>query len=141
MGERGGLTDISCHLQIPRCYGTFPWASREGRTGTWPYQKSEQTRTRIRVPCQEEVISLQSSAQAEALQPDSYIQDQDTRKTWKEGRVKERKERGKGREVNEVSCSLPVGALWPVVHIRRRPGTKGSQLWPLGLSIGRQAGP
>ena len=47
--------------------------------------------------------------------------------------VKERKERGKGREVNKVSCSLPVGALWPVVHIRRRPGTKGSQLWPLGL--------
>ena len=49
------------------------------------------------------------------------------------GRVKERKERGKGREVNKVSCSLPVGALWPVVCVRRRPGTKGSQLWPLGL--------
>ena len=32
------------------------------------------------------------------------------------GRVKERKERGKGREVNKVSCSLPVGALWPVVR-------------------------
>ena len=27
------------------------------------------------------------------------------------GRVKERKERGKGREVNKVSCSLPVRAL------------------------------
>ena len=48
-------------------------------------------------------------------------------------RVKKRKERGKGREVNKVSCSLPVGALWPVVHIRRRQGTKGSQLQPLGL--------
>ena len=47
--------------------------------------------------------------------------------------VKERKERGKGREVNKVSCSLPVGALWPVVHIRRRPGTTGSQLWLLSL--------
>ena len=64
-GERGGLTNVSCHLQIPRRYGTFPWASREGRTGTWPYQKSDQTRTRIRVLCQEKVISLQSSAQAE----------------------------------------------------------------------------
>ena len=42
----------------------FPWASREGRTGTRPYQKSDQTRTRIQVLCQEEVISLQSSAQA-----------------------------------------------------------------------------
>ena len=64
-GERGGLTDVSCHLQIPRCYRTLPWASREGRTGTRPYQKSEQTKTRIRVLCQEEVISLQSSAQAD----------------------------------------------------------------------------
>ena len=43
------------------------------------------------------------------------------------GRVKE------GREVNKVSCSLPVGALWPVVCVRRRPGTKGFQLRPLGL--------
>ena len=49
------------------------------------------------------------------------------------GRVKERKERGKGREVNEVSCSPPVRALWLVVCVRRRPGTKGSQLRPLGL--------
>ena len=49
------------------------------------------------------------------------------------GRVKERKERGKGKEVNKVSCSLLVGALWPVVHVRRRPGTKGSQLRTLGL--------
>ena len=65
--ERGvkGVALVSCHLQIPRCYGTFPWASREGRTGTRPYQKSDQTRSRIRVLCQEEVISLQSSAQAE----------------------------------------------------------------------------
>ena len=47
--------------------------------------------------------------------------------------VKEREERGKGREATKVSCSLPVRALWPVVHIRKRPGTKGSQLRPLGL--------
>ena len=47
--------------------------------------------------------------------------------------VKERKERGKGREVRKVSCSLPVGALWTVVCVRRRSGTKGSQLQPLGL--------
>ena len=49
-GGRGGAKGVAlqtCHLQIPRRYGTFPWASREGRTGTWPYQKSDQTRTRI----------------------------------------------------------------------------------------------
>ena len=56
-----------------------------------------------------------------------------TRKTGRIGRAKERKERGKGREVNKVSCSLLVGALWPVVSVRRRPGTKGSQFQPLGL--------
>ena len=49
------------------------------------------------------------------------------------GKVKGRKERGKEREMNKVSCSLLIGALWPVVHARRRPGTKGSQLWLLGL--------
>ena len=36
--KRGGLTDVSGHLQTPRHYGTFPWVSREGRTGTRPYQ-------------------------------------------------------------------------------------------------------
>ena len=128
--KRHGLTDISCHLQTPRHYRTFPWASRKGRTGTRPYQKPHQ---KIRVLCQEEVISLLSSAQAEALRPDSCIKDWGTRKTGRIGRAKERTERGKGREVNKVSCSLPVGALWPVVHVRRRPGTKGSQLRLLGL--------
>ena len=82
---------------------------------------------------QEEVISLQSSAQAEALRPDSCVWDWGTTKWGRIGRVKERKERGKGREVNKVSRSLPVGVLWPVVRVRRRPGTKGSQLRPLGL--------
>ena len=41
-GKRGGLTDVSCHLQTPRHYRTFPWASREGRIGTRPYQKPDQ---------------------------------------------------------------------------------------------------
>ena len=41
-------------------------------------------RIRIQVLCQEEVISLQSSAQAEALRPDSCIQDLGTRKKGEE---------------------------------------------------------
>ena len=97
-------------------------------------------RTRIRVLCQEEVIILQSSAQAEGpltrfLRPGPG---EGLEKQGRIGRVKERKERGKGREVIKVSCYLPVGALWPVVHVRRRPGTKGSQLRLLGL-VHRQA--
>ena len=87
----------------------------------------------IRVLCQEEVISLQSSAQAEALRPNSCVQVRGIRKTGRIGRAKERTDRAKGREVDKVSCSLLVGALWPVVCVRRRPETKGSQLRPVGL--------
>ena len=92
--------------------------------------RNHQNRTRIRVLCQEEVISLQSSAQAEALDQIPASRTGGLEKRGRIGRVKERKERGKRRE---VSCSLPVRALWPVVHIRRRPGTKGSQLRLLSL--------
>ena len=82
--KKDGLTDTSRHLQIPRHYGTLSWASREGRTGTWPYQKPDQNRTRIQFLCQEEMTSLQSSAQAEALRPDSCVWDQGTRKKGKD---------------------------------------------------------
>ena len=125
MGGKGvALQTSPCHLQIPRHYGTLSWASREGRTGVRPYQKPDQTRTRIWVLCQEKVISLQSSAQAEAAWPDSCIQDQGTRKRGRIGRVKERKESGKGKEVSKIFFLLLV---WD------KPGTKRSQLWPLGL--------
>ena len=56
-----------------------------------------ETRNRIRVLCQEEVISLQPSAQAEALRPDSCVQDRGPRKPGRMGRAKERTERGEGR--------------------------------------------
>ena len=81
------------------------------------------------------MISLQSSAQAEGPSTRFLCPGlgEGLEKQGRIGRVKERKERGKGREVNKVSCSLLVGALWPAVRIRRRPGTKGSQLRPLGL--------
>ena len=46
--------------------------------------------------------------------------------------------RGKreGRRERSIKSLVPylVGALWPVVHVRRRPGAEGSQLWPLGLA-------
>ena len=53
----------------------------------------------------------------------------------------ERRQREKGREINKVSCFLPVGALWPVVRVRKRPGTKGSQLQPLGLEHWQESWP
>ena len=56
----------------------------EQKTGTRPHQKPDQNRIRIQTKnqtrteleseiCQAEMISLLSSAQAEALQPDSCI--------------------------------------------------------------------
>ena len=45
------------------------------------------------------------------------------------GRVKERKETGKAREVNKVSCSLPVRALWPVVVYQASSVQLLSHIW------------
>ena len=53
------------------------------------------------------MIRLRPSDQAEALKPDSCVQDGDRRKKSRIGGVEKRKERGKGKEVNNVSCSLP----------------------------------
>ena len=47
--------------------GLFPGLPEKGGLELGP--------TGIRVLCQEEVVSLQSSVQAEALRPDSCIQD------------------------------------------------------------------
>ena len=134
-GKRGGLTDVSCHLQIPRHYGTLPGASREGRTGTWPYQKSDQNRTRIQVLCQEEVISLQSSAQAEALQPDSCIQDQGTRK-----KGEERKERKGERSIKSL-VPYRSGHSGQLSVSGGDQGQKGPSCGRWVWSIGKQAGP
>ena len=89
-------------------------------------------RTRIRVLCQEEVISLQSSAQAEGpltrfLRPGPG---EGLEKQGRIERVKERKERGRGER--SIKSLVPY-QTWPVVHVRRRPGTKGSLLRLLGL--------
>ena len=133
-GGKGGQTGWPYRCLLPPADTQALWDFSLGlqRREDWNLALPE-TRTRIRVLCQEEVISLQPSAQAEALWPDSCVQDWGTRKTGRIGRVKEGKDRGKGREVNKVACSLLVGALWPVVSVRTRPGTKGSQFRPLGL--------
>ena len=43
------------------------------------------------------------------------------------------KREGRGERSIKSLVPYPFQALWPVVHVRRRPGTKGSQLWLLGL--------
>ena len=61
------------------------------------------------------MISLQPSAQAEALGPDSCVQDQGIRKTERIGRAQET-DRGKGREVNKVSFLTGWGTLDSCPH-------------------------
>ena len=83
-GRRGGQKGWPYRHLLPPA-DTQAWASREGRTGTRPYQKSDQNGTRIQLLCQEEVISLQSSAQAEALRSShSCVQDRGTSKKGKD---------------------------------------------------------
>ena len=90
--------------------------------GTWPHQKPDKI---IGVLCPPEVIRLRPSAQAEALQSDFCVQYQDRRKEGRIGGIEKREGREK-RSTKSLVCYL-VGALWPVISIRRRPGTKG--LW------------
>ena len=62
-GTKGVALQMSpATCRYPGVMRLYPGASREGRTETRPYQKPDQDRTRIRVLCQEEVTSLQSSA-------------------------------------------------------------------------------
>ena len=96
-GKRGGLTDISCHLQTPGVTGLFP--------GLPEKRGLELSHTGLRVLSQKELISLQSSAQAEALQPNSCIQDQGIRKP---GRI-QRARRGKreGNRERSIKSLVP----------------------------------
>ena len=114
--------------RYPGVTGLFPGLPEKGGLELGPTRNQ----TRIRVLCQEEVIGLQSTAQAEALRPVPASRTGGLEK-WEgyEG-LRRGKREGRG-DRSIVSCSLLVGALWPVVHVRRRPGTKGSQVWLLGL--------
>ena len=54
-------------------------------------------------------------------------------KPGRRGRVKERKERGKGREVNKVSCSLPGRGTLASCPCQEETRDKRVQLRPLDL--------
>ena len=94
------------------------------------------TRVKIRVLCQEEVISLQSSAQAEALRPDSCIQDQGARKTGRIGRAKERE----GERSIKSLVPYQSGHSGQLSASGGDQGEKGPSCGRWVWSIGRQAG-
>ena len=103
--------------------------------------RNHQNRTRIRVLCQEEVISLQSSAQAEALDQIPASRTGGLEKRGRIGRVKERKERGKGRESIKSLVPYQSGHSGQLSASRGDQGQKGPSCSHWVWSIGRQAGP
>ena len=88
----------------------------------------------IQVFCPLEEIRLQPSDQAEALQPDSCVQNQNRRKQDSIGGVKSGKGEGRrGKRSTRSSVPHPVTPLWPAVCVSRRAETNGAQLGLLRL--------
>lgn len=80
-GEEEGLKGALWTSPATRPCRPFPWASRQGGLELSPPETRQQAR--IRVLCSLGVIRLRPSVQAEALQLDSCIWDQDERKKYK----------------------------------------------------------
>ena len=131
-GKRGGLTDVSCYLQIPSVMGLYPGPLEKGGLELCP------TRNQTRPEPEFKFFAKRRRSVSNGhlgLRPFDQIPASRTgglEKRGRIGRVKERKE-GSGERSIKSLIPYPVGALWPVVCVRRRPGTKGSQLRPLGL--------
>ena len=120
----------------PGITGLFPGLPEKGGLELSPTR----SQTRIQVLCQEEVISLLSTAQAEALRPDSCIQDRGSRKTGRIGRSKEKKE---GRGERSIKSLVPYqsGHSGQLSASGGDQGQKGPSCGLWVWSIGRQAGP
>ena len=141
-GAKGVALQMSpATYRCPGVMGLFPGPPEKGGLELSPTRNQTRPEPEFEFSAKRSWSVSNPQLRLRAFRPDSCIQDRGTRKTGNNRKVKERKESRKGREVNKVSCFLPVGALWPVVHVRRRPGTKGSQLWPLGLVHWDQTGP
>ena len=95
-GKRGGLTDVSCHLQMPKHYGTFPGPPEKGGLELGPTRNQNQNSSSL--PRGGDQSPILSSGWG----PFDQIPASKTGGLEKQGRigkVKERKERGKGRVV------------------------------------------
>ena len=133
-GKEGRLQGALWTSPATRHCRTFPWASRQGGLELSPPETRQQTR--IRVLCSLEVIRLQPSVQAEALQLDSCIRDQDRKKSTKGGTEKK-----KGEKVNKVSCFLPS---WGTSQLSASGGEQGQKrpcFYHWVWLVSRRAGP
>ena len=127
------LPDFTLDLQGRQDWNSALPETRPDQNGT-RIQTRNQNRTRIQVLCQAKVIGLQLSAQAEVLQLESWVQEMEMKKkkVGQEGLRRGKREGRRERSVKSLVLYL-VRVLWPVVHVSRRPGTKGFQLRQLGL--------
>ena len=94
--------------RYPGITGLYPGPPEKGAlelTPTRNQARPEQSQNLSSLPKGSDQSLVLSSGWG--LRPDSYIQDQGTRKRGRIGRIKERKERRMGREVNKASCSWP----------------------------------
>ena len=111
--------------------------------GTQPYQKLQaryQTWTRVRVLCPPEVIRYQPSEQAEGLQPDSSVQDQDRRKNRRIGGIEKRKRERRGKRSIKSPVPSLVKALWPAITSGGDQGQNGPSCGPWVWSTSGWAG-
>ena len=155
--KRGGLIDVSCHLQIPRRYQTLPWSSGEGRIGTQPYQKPDQTRMEPEFKPETRPEQNQNSSYlpSEGDRPPTLSsgwgpstgllspgEGDEKKKKSRTGRVKKRKERRKEKKVGKVSCSLPGQGTLTCCPCQEETRDKRVPVAAAGSGlIGWQAGP
>ena len=83
-GKRSGLTDISCHLQIPKHYGTFPGPPEKGGLELGPTRNQTRPEPEFKFSAKRRWSVSNPQLRLRALRPESCIQDRGTRKTGKD---------------------------------------------------------
>ena len=116
----------------PGVTGLFPGLPEKGRLELGP--------TGIRVLCQEEVISLQSSAQAEAFRPNPCVQDRGIRKTGRREGPRRGQREGRGERSIKSLVPYQSGHSDQLSASGGDQGQKGPSCGCWVWSIGRQAG-
>ena len=115
-GKRGGLTDVSCHRRYPGITGLYPEPPKKGELELGP------TRNQTR---KEPELEFSAKRRQSVSNPPLRLRAFDqilASRTWglekrgRVGRVKERKERGKGREVNSLLLLTGWGTLASCPH-------------------------
>ena len=118
---------------------TLGFQGREGWNLAQSETRPDQNSIRIWVLCQLKVIRLWPSSQAEALWPDFWVQDRGTRKNGRIGRIKNMKERRKGRKINKAFFLTQSRLSGESSALEGDQGQEDPSCIHWAWSIGRQA--